>query len=115
MDETRGSTRKRTFLAAYAKFGEGRLPVACMVRDLTQSGARILLGGSEDVPRTFDLHINGRDKVWRVEIVWRRAAEIGVRVLSKRPYQVPGAPYALANPRAGKAAVFHVDAVDVCG
>ncbi len=112
MNDARRNTRKRTFLAAYAKVGEDRLPTACLVRDVSQTGARILLDATAEVPEVFDLHINGRDQLWRVETVWRRGAEIGVRLLTKRPCGLPGTS---RRPSAAATAAVHVDAPDLRG
>lgn len=89
MDDNRRSGRKKTFLTAYAVVGGSQGALPCLVRDLSQSGARIMMAGAERLPARFELHINGRAHMLRVDTVWRTATQAGVRLLEKVPAPAP--------------------------
>lgn len=83
MPEQRQSSRKRSYKAAYVCAVDGAAPVFCLVRDMSTWGARIGFVDGATVPATLDLHIGGKNRVYRAEVVWRRPAEVGVRFTAK--------------------------------
>ena len=57
--EQRAAPRRRTLLAAKLVCDDGWKALDCTVRDLSESGARIEIGGGVlAVPKRFDLHRN---------------------------------------------------------
>jgi hypothetical protein len=50
----------------------------CAVRDLSESGARLLVDGSIDAPDTFELIIDIDGLEADCRVVWRRGKEVGV-------------------------------------
>ena len=56
----------------------GRLPIKCMVRDISATGACLIVPTVLGIPNIFALKIDGRD-VCSAEIVRRASQRIGVK------------------------------------
>lgn len=57
--------------------GEGRSH-ACIVRDISATGACLLLPEAGSVPETFDLSLDPGGDRWACRVIWRRLGEVGV-------------------------------------
>ena len=83
-----GERRKhqRHIINRVAKYqtDSGALPRDCIITDISQGGARLLIAGP-DVPDQFHLTISG-EKLVREEcsVVWRLGEEIGVTFVTKQ-------------------------------
>lgn len=74
----RSADRRRTLKAGLIAYSGRHVTLQCAVRDLSGTGARLLVDGSIDAPDTFELivDIDGMEADCRV--VWRRGKEVGV-------------------------------------
>jgi hypothetical protein len=79
--EGRGSPRRRVLKAAVAASNDRHLTVACTVRDLSATGARLRVESSLSIPNTFELIIEIDGLEATCDVVWRKANEVGVRFL----------------------------------
>ncbi|MCW5682039.1 MAG: PilZ domain-containing protein [Xanthobacteraceae bacterium] len=79
MLEQRQVLRHRTFLQGRVLYNGGRSSIDCIIRELTEEGARLVFSGSAPLPHTFELNIPNRDQTIRVEIVWNHGNEVGVK------------------------------------
>jgi hypothetical protein len=77
-DERRASRRQKSFLRGVVYFDKRRTQMACMVRDLSDSGARIVLSQAIALPDLIELQIPQREEMVSARIQWRRADEIGL-------------------------------------
>ncbi len=82
MSELRTKIRKRCFLGARIQFNNRRSTFDCLVRDISEGGARLELATMESMPDEFDLVIPQHERQYRVKVVWRRNSKCGVRFLS---------------------------------
>jgi hypothetical protein len=78
MDERRTSRRQKSFLRGVVYFNKRRTEMACMVRDLSEDGARIVLSQTIPIPDVIELQIPQRDEMVAARVQWRRADEIGL-------------------------------------
>jgi hypothetical protein len=78
MDERRTSRRQKSFLRGVVYFNKRRTEIACMVRDLSEDGARIVLSQTIPIPDVIELQIPQRDEMVAARVQWRRADEIGL-------------------------------------
>src|SRR5262245_53964409 len=78
MDERRQSARKRSFLQGRVYYNNRRASVDCLVRDISDTGAKLVFGETVVVPDALELYLPGREEMHRVFVQWRRGAEIGV-------------------------------------
>lgn len=51
---------------------------ACIVRDISAAGARLLLPEAGHVPDTFLLSLEPSEDRWSCRVIWRSLGEIGV-------------------------------------
>lgn len=80
--EKRGSPRRRVLKGAIAAFQDRRLTVACSVRDLSATGARLRVEGSVSAPDKFVLVIEADHFEADCEVVSRKGKDIGVKFVS---------------------------------
>jgi hypothetical protein len=78
MSERRQTSRQKSFLRGRVIFNKGRFSLDCMVRDLSNLGARIIFADNVNVPDIVDLHIPQRNKTARALVTWRHGDEIGI-------------------------------------
>lgn len=78
MGERRGTRRQKSFLRGFVYFDKRRGVMSCLVRDLSDDGARIIFSQSVTMPEHVNLHIPQRDKTFRAKVTWRRGDEIGL-------------------------------------
>jgi PilZ domain len=78
MDERRTSRRQKSFLRGVVYFNKRRTELACMVRDLSEDGARIVLSQTIPIPDVIELQIPQREEMVAARVQWRRADEIGL-------------------------------------
>lgn len=69
------------FKGAWAAFNNRHCTIPCTVRDISETGARILTEGTVNIPDTFELIVDLDGTEANCEVVWRKANEIGVRFI----------------------------------
>lgn len=78
MDERRHLPRHRTFLQGRVFYNSRRSSADCIIRELTDDGARLSFTDHVTLPHAFELHIPNRDQTYRVETIWNHGNEVGV-------------------------------------
>jgi PilZ domain len=78
MVERRGNRRLKSFLRGFVEIDKRRGAMSCMVRDFSDTGARIIFSDAIVIPDTVNLHIPQRDFTTRARVEWRRGDEIGL-------------------------------------
>lgn len=81
-DDGRAAPRRRVLKAGIAASNDRHLTVACTVRDVSATGARLRVECSLNIPDTFELIIAVDGLEADCQVVWRKANEVGVRFLS---------------------------------
>ena len=81
MSERRGNRRHKSFLQGFVYFDKRRGVMSCLVRDLSDEGARIIFSQSVTIPDDVSLHIPQRDKTFTAKVQWRRGDEIGLALI----------------------------------
>jgi hypothetical protein len=92
-DERRTLLRKRSFLQGRLYFNNRRSSLDCLVRDISDQGAKLKVSDSIAIPEFVELHIPNKDETYRAKVQWRTGFEIGVTFESDQesPSIVPGA------------------------
>ncbi len=87
--ERRRADRHRVFKGARISFRGLHASINCVIRDYSDSGARLLVDSPIGVPDRFDLV---RDNAPTVEcrVVWRKATQIGVAFISETGREIGG-------------------------
>ncbi len=90
MGERRGSRRSKSFLRGFVYVRRKRGALACLVRDLSEKGARIVFSNNVTLPDVVELYIPQRDQTLRARVEWRRNDEIGLGfTATERGAEVP--------------------------
>lgn len=84
MEDRRLKPRNRTFLQGRVFYNNRRQSADCIIRELTEEGARLTFTDPVGLPHVFELHIPNRDQMLRVETIWNHGIEVGVR-FDKQP------------------------------
>jgi hypothetical protein len=97
MSERRNSRRSKSFLRGFVYVSRKRGALACLVRDLSEKGARIIFSDEVTLPDMVELYIPQREQTLRARVSWRKNDEIGLAftaVENERPAE--------ASPSAGE-------------
>jgi hypothetical protein len=78
MEEQRSAARVRGVLKAEVRFDDGAISVPCVVRDISDTGARLELAGDVALPDRIDLFIEKRQRTYRAKVKRRSGREVGV-------------------------------------
>ena len=70
--------RGRTFLHGQICFNDGRSTLDCIVRDISEQGARLEIHQIQSLPDSFRLILPQKKQEYLATIKWRRAEEVGV-------------------------------------
>ena len=78
MNERRASRPQKSFLRGVVYFDKRRSETACLVRDPSEDGARIVLSQTITIPDVIELQIPQRQQTLSARVQWRRADEVGL-------------------------------------
>lgn len=90
--ELRRADRVRTIIGARAVFNGGRSSIDCQIRNISATGAKLMLSEGLSLPGHFDLDIPSRNKVHHVALRWRTKNAAGVEFLDAGAALAAGAP-----------------------
>lgn len=82
-EEARQTERKRVLKGAKISYAARCASFPCVVRDISDTGARLQVKDHAAVPETFELLIELDGFEAEVEVVWRKPGEIGVIFLTE--------------------------------
>lgn len=77
MLERRKSARSRILKSAKLIFGRTSI-IDCAVRNLTNTGARIQVANTVNLPQDFEMTFDGGHSIRPCRLVWRTVTETGV-------------------------------------
>jgi len=82
MNERRRTPRGRTYLGTQVAFNRRASTLDCLMRNLSDDGAKLVFSGPASIPGEFDLLIHREGHSRRARVVWRQESEAGVEFLS---------------------------------
>jgi hypothetical protein len=77
-DERRQSVRQKSFLRGCVYFNKRRSSLDCLIRDISDEGARIIFADTANVPDVVDLYIPHKEQTVRAHVQWRHGDEVGL-------------------------------------
>ena len=77
-DERRNSARQRTVMRGCIYYDKRSAAADCLVRDVSDSGARLELSANVVIPDLIELYIPKREETHHARVLWRHDNEIGV-------------------------------------
>lgn len=78
MGERRQSIRQKSFLRGCVYFNKKRSAVDCLIRDISDEGARIIFSDAVNVPDIVELYIPQKEQTLRSRVQWRHGHEVGI-------------------------------------
>lgn len=73
-------------------FGES-VVICCIIKDISRSGARIMMEGAVDLPERLVLSVDQSGRRYRAHVAWRRDQEAGLALIAELPRSPsPGGP-----------------------
>lgn len=78
MSERRRITRQKSFLRGCVYFHKRRGAIDCLIRDISDQGARIIFSDTVNVPDIVELYIPQKEQTVRAHVQWRHGDEIGL-------------------------------------
>jgi hypothetical protein len=99
MSERRSRPRLRSYLGARVAFNARASTMDCLVRNISDEGARLVFAAETTLPQEFDLLVPHRKLEARARIVWRTGTEMGVTFLqaSQAPATAEIVPISIAR------------------
>ena len=85
MSERRREMRRRTYLAGQLAFNDRYSTMDCLVRNLSQDGAKLSFAHPPMIPGEFDLRVVKKGDGRRARVVWQVDLEAGVAFLDTDP------------------------------
>lgn len=82
MTERRQATRQKSFLRGLVYLGNSPSAISCLVRDISDTGARLKFSGPVAASETLELHIPVKGQTLRAKVKWRETDEIGIAFIS---------------------------------
>ena len=91
--EPRSTDRVRCLLRARILFNNNNSTIDCVIKNISETGAKIALNTETTVPVDFNLEIPARGQTLRARIIWRDTDSIGVGFVE----QMPAAPETITS------------------
>ena len=79
MGERRKEQRRLAYIGARASFFRGQSSADVLIRNMSLSGAKLVVHNGNFLPEDFNLMVAAWQTKYRVRACWRRYDEIGVK------------------------------------
>src|SRR5215210_6751216 len=76
--ERRDDVRLRPLIAATIIYNNGQSTLNCVIRNFSETGAKLTVPAGIALPDRFDLVVPQKTKTYRAVLAWQRDNEIGV-------------------------------------
>lgn len=83
MLDRRNEHRGRTYLGGKVAFNNRWSTIDCLVRNMSESGAKLEFAHPVFLPNEFELVIQQRGNSRRARVVWKQATAMGISFLDK--------------------------------
>ena len=92
MGERRTASRQKSFLRGKIYFNKRLSSVDCLVRDISQTGARLIFSQAVTTPDHIELYIPQKEETLIADVQWRHGTEVGVAFPMAEAGPAEGAP-----------------------
>ena len=89
--DSRIATRQRSLFAGKVASRDGSMAVACTIKDLSETGARIAIARGLISPRHVYITHSRSDWVYEAEVTWTKPPQFGLKFLRSFPRDELGA------------------------
>lgn len=85
MLERRNAPRGRTFIGGKVDFNNSFCVVDCLVRNMSETGARLTFADTAVIPDQFDLRLPQKNQIRRARLIWRHHDQVGINFVEQTP------------------------------
>jgi uncharacterized protein YceH (UPF0502 family) len=78
MSERRTSSRHKSLLRGRIYFNNRQAAVDCLVRDMSEDGAKLIFADTGTVPDKIELYIPQKEQTLQARVRWRTDGEVGI-------------------------------------
>ncbi len=82
LKERRTSARQKSFLQGRIYYNNRRSSMDCLIRDISEYGAKLKFSAAVNTPDVLELQIPAKDETYRAQVHWRFGNEIGVAFMT---------------------------------
>jgi len=94
--------RRRTLKSAVASYNDQSISMEVVLRDMSDTGAKLKLKENDVLPDSFHLYIELDGINVECEVVWRRGLEIGAKFVSEVQVKAPLRSQTVVSTRVGE-------------
>jgi hypothetical protein len=77
-EDKRRWDRRRLFLRGFVRFPKNNTTVDCIVRDISERGARLRFKQAQPIPEAIELHIPSKGQIVQSKLAWVDNCEAGI-------------------------------------
>ncbi len=85
MAEARHAERARALLGARIITNNHQSTVECRIKNISATGARLVIGDTISVPEAFELEVPQKGRCYNARVVWRTPSETGIAFVPGHP------------------------------
>ena len=78
IQDKRRSDRQRLFLRGFIRIPHSNATIDCIVRDVSQTGAKLRFRCAPQITEFFELHIPAKGQIVQSRLVWIDDCEVGI-------------------------------------
>lgn len=78
MIERRAHPRHKAFITGRIYFNNRLSSMDCILREVSEQGARLEFSESVALPDVFELYLPNKDEYFRARVIWRKGHDIGI-------------------------------------
>lgn len=78
MIERRTHPRHKVFIKGRIYFNNRLSSMNCMVREMSEQGARLEFSENVTLPDMFELYLPNKEEYFRAHVIWRKGRDIGI-------------------------------------
>src|ERR1700680_295462 len=78
MAKQRAAGRHKSFLKGRIYFNNKQSSIDCLIREISEGGARLTFSDSVATPDVVELYIPNKDETYRAKVKWHKGDEMGV-------------------------------------
>jgi len=89
--DKRKSDRQRLFLRGFIRIPQNNATIDCIVRDVSQTGAKLRFRCPPHITKPFELHVPAKGQIVQSKVIWIDDCEVGISFDSLAAFDAPSA------------------------
>jgi hypothetical protein len=89
MIERRSIVRHKSYMQGRVYFNRRQSSINCIIREFTNTGARLQFPQVAALPDTFEVYIASKDEYFHARAIWNKGSDVGVAWLPEGTLSLP--------------------------